>query len=170
MKFFTSLLLIAVIIFILYAAFPHNAHGAEYMLGDSIGVGIAQTGHMKSFAKVGAPTSAIIQQIKRVPNGSDVYISSGTNDAVAGKTELKSSVDAIFLYAKQHNIKVTWIGPPCVKTSWNYKAEKLEAWMHSYIQNLGRYINLMSACSMPRAKDGIHYTANGYATLYRMIK
>lgn len=138
---------------------------AVYVAGDSIGVGIAQAAHLPSVAKEGAPMSRAAAQLAGVPMGAIVIVSLGTNDAVAGKTSAPiAPYEAI---AKQRNLRLVWVGPPCMLTTWASTAAKFSAWLDRHVQH---HIALPDCMTAQRAGDGIHFTMTGYARLWATIR
>ena len=128
-----------------------------YVAGDSIGVGIAEAAHLPSVASGSAPTSALAAQLERIPPGSTVIVSTGTNDAVAGHDSAKLPTRA--------DLKLVYVGPPCVQTKWNDTQQRFAAFLAANT----RHISLPCLVAT-RTKDGIHFTGAGYATLWATIR
>jgi len=128
-----------------------------YVAGDSIGVGIAEAAHLPSVASGSAPTSALAAQLERIPPGSTVIVSTGTNDAVAGHDSAKLPTRA--------DLKLVYVGPPCVQTKWNDTQQRFAAFLAANT----RHISLPCLVAT-RTKDGIHFTGAGYAALWATIR
>ncbi len=128
-----------------------------YVAGDSIGVGIAAAAHLPSVASGSAPTAALGAQLARIPAGSTVIISTGTNDAVAGRDSAKLPT--------RSDLNLVYVGPPCVQTKWNDTQQKFAAFLAANT----RHISLPCLVAT-RAKDGVHFTGAGYATLWATIR
>lgn len=147
--------------------------GEVWIGGDSIGVGIAKSANLPSTAKSGAFTSAVIKQLSSVPAGSTLYVSSGTNDAIWGRTQLKAVVNRIVKVAGSKSIKIVWIGPPKVYKGFDGSSKKLDIWMKSYMPTKNiTYFALRTpefSDRSIRTPDGIHFTAAGYALIVKGV-
>jgi hypothetical protein len=128
-----------------------------YVAGDSIGVGIAEAAHLPSVASGSAPTSALAAQLERIPAGSTVIISTGTNDAVAGHDSAKLPT--------RSDLKLVYVGPPCVQTKWNNTQKRFAAFLAANTRHIA-----LPCLVATRAKDGVHFTGAGYATLWATIR
>ena len=99
------------------------------IIGDSIGEGLHLASSMPSPANrfnVAIYTPKIFEQIRDMPRGANVVMSLGTNDAVAGLDEQQPRILQIVAAAREQGIKLTWLGPPCVRTAWEAHSEKLD--------------------------------------------
>lgn len=150
-----------------------TSDGEVWIGGDSIGVGIAKSAARPSVAKSGAFTSAVIKQLSLVPAGSTLYVSSGTNDAIWGRTQLKAVVNRIVKVAGSKNITIVWIGPPKVYKGFDRSSAKLDIWMKSYMPTKNiTYFALRTpefSDRSIRTPDGIHFTAAGYALIVKGV-
>ena len=96
----------------------HPALASIYVGGDSLGVGVHLASKAPSVAteSVRITSKAPVSQISEVPKGSTLFLSLGTNDAVGGVLKVQKSVDAILSAAADRNIRVIWLGPPCMNS------------------------------------------------------
>lgn len=133
------------------------AAGQLFVAGDSIGVGIAQAARLPSVAKGSATTSALASQLRRVPAGSTVIVSIGTNDAIAGRASAN--------LPSRPDLNLVYVGPPCVQTKWNGTQQRFAKFLATH----ARHIALPCLIST-RAKDGVHFTGAGYAKLWATIR
>ena len=109
---------------------PAAARAEEVrIIGDSIGEGLHLASSVPSPANrfnVAIYTPKIFEQIREMPRGANVVMSLGTNDAVAGLDEQQPRIAQIVAAAREQGIKLTWLGPPCVRTAWEVHSEKLD--------------------------------------------
>jgi hypothetical protein len=161
--------------FLAVMAAPALAHAEDIrIVGDSIGEGLHLTSNYPSPANrfnVAIYTGKAIEQIKTMPRGANVVLSLGTNDAVAGLTDEKAKVDAIVAAAAAQGIKLTWVGPPCVRTTWEDHAKALDANLAAELKGTDVvYVSAQEAefCSPAlHGGDGVHFTMAGYARLWQ---
>ena len=143
-----------------------------YVGGDSLGVGVHLASKAPSVAKesVRITSSVPVNQIYQVPKGSTLFLSLGTNDAVGGVTKVQKNVDAILSAAADRNIKVVWLGPPCVFKNWDDSAKALDGVLASILAQEGvTYVSMRddALCSRSlRAGDGVHFTMKGYRMMW----
>lgn len=143
-----------------------------YVGGDSLGVGVHLASKAPSVAKesVRITSSVPVNQIYEVPKGSTLFLSLGTNDAVGGVTKVQSNVDAILSAALDRNIRVVWLGPPCVFKTWDDSAKALDSVLASELSARGvTYVSMRddALCSRSlRAGDGVHFTMKGYRMMW----
>lgn len=168
------LLAIAVL---LLAAATAPARAEIYVAGDSLGVGVGMAAGKQahSVAKESVAITGgkkFMTQLGKVPNGSTVVVSLGTNDAVGGVTKVQSQVSAIVETAHDRDLKVVWLGPPCVFKKWNSSAEALDAVLKKELSGTGvTYVSLHGGdiCSKSlRAKDGVHFSMKGYKMMWSL--
>lgn len=143
-----------------------------YVGGDSLGVGVGWAGKAPSVAKesVRITSKLPITQINRVPDGSTLFLSLGTNDAVGGVLKVQDSVSAILSAAANRNIRVVWLGPPCVFKDWDNHAKALDGVLSGILTQQGvTYVSMRddALCVRSlRAKDGVHFTMRGYRMMW----
>ena len=67
--------------------------------------------------------------------GRPSFSSLGTNDAHGSIARLDKSIDAIVRAAERKNITLIWMGPPCVRQSWDTRARELDAILRTKLAN-----------------------------------
>src|SRR6478736_4558627 len=99
--------------FMIVSAGP--VHSAAYVLGDSLGVGVAQVSHLKGLARISVHIRGprALEQFARTPPNSTVFLVLGTNDANGSIARLDKSIDDIVRAAEKRNITLIWMGKPC---------------------------------------------------------
>ena len=143
-----------------------------YVGGDSLGVGVHLASKAPSVAKesVRITSNVPVNQIYSVPKGSTLFLSLGTNDAVGGVTKVQKNVDAILSAAADRNIRVVWLGPPCVFKTWDDSAKALDAVLAGILAQEGvTYVSMRddALCARSlRAGDGVHFTMKGYRMMW----
>lgn len=143
-----------------------------YVGGDSLGVGVGWAGKAPSVAKesVRIASKVPLGQVNQVPRGSTLFLSLGTNDAVGGVTKVQSYVSAILAAAAARDIKVVWLGPPCVFKAWDDSARTLDGVLAGLMaQNNVTYVSMRDSnlCVRSlRAGDGVHFTMKGYRMMW----
>jgi hypothetical protein len=156
------------------------AHAAVYVLGDSLGEGVAQFAQAKGLAKGLAKISIHIrgpkalQQIAQTPPGSTAILVLGTNDAEGSITRLDKSIGDIVDAAAKKNLALIWLGPPCVRKSWDSRARELDAMLRDKLAATSvRYISMRDAelCSgAMHEPDGVHLKMKGYAHMWEKAR
>jgi hypothetical protein len=148
------------------------ASASIYVAGDSLGVGVHLASRAPSVAteSVRIMSKAPISQIASVPEGSTLFLSLGTNDAVGGVPKVQKSVDAILSAAAARNIRVIWLGPPCVFQTWDDSARALDTVLAGIMAQEGvTYVSMRddALCARSlRAGDGVHFTMKGYRMMW----
>ena len=148
------------------------AMASIYVGGDSLGVGVHLASNAPSVAKesVRITSSVPVSQVESVPQGSTLFLSLGTNDAVGGVTKVQKNVDAILSAAASRNIRVVWLGPPCVFKNWDDSAKALDGVLAGIMaQNNVTYVSMRddALCVRSlRAGDGVHFTMKGYRMMW----
>ena len=143
-----------------------------YVGGDSLGVGVGYAGKAKSVAdeSVRITSNVPLKQIAKVPKGSTLFLSLGTNDAVGGVLKVQANVDAIISAASDRQIKVVWLGPPCVFKTWDDDAKALDGVLAGIMAQQGvTYVSMRddALCVRSlRAGDGVHFTMKGYRMMW----
>jgi len=143
-----------------------------YVGGDSLGVGVGMASRAPSVAKesVRITSKLPLNQIDRVPSGSTLFLSLGTNDAVGGVLKVQKEVDAIVNASKARGIKLVWLGPPCVFKTWDDSARALDGVLAGLLAQDGvTYVSMRDSalCARSlRAGDGVHFTMKGYRMMW----
>ncbi|MEO6015518.1 MAG: hypothetical protein ABIQ30_18270 [Devosia sp.] len=157
---------------LLVFAFALPSLAATYVGGDSLGVGVGMAGKAPSVAdeSVRIKSKLPLKQIASVPKGSTLFMSLGTNDAVGGVMSVDAAVSDIITAATARDIKLVWLGPPCVFKNWDDDAEALDGKLSGLMsaQNV-TYVSMRGddLCSKSvRAKDGVHFTMKGYRLMW----
>jgi len=148
------------------------AMASIFVGGDSLGVGVHLASKAPSVAKesVRITSNVPVSQVEAVPEGSTLFLSLGTNDAVGGVTKVQKNVDAILSAAASRNIRVVWLGPPCVFKTWDDSAKALDGVLAGIMaQNGVTYVSMRddALCVRSlRAGDGVHFTMKGYRMMW----
>ena len=161
---------------LLLAGAAQAAAAAEEVriIGDSIGEGLHLASSVPSPANrfnVAIYTPKIFEQIRAMPRGANVVMSLGTNDAVAGLVDQQPRIQQIVEAARQQGIRLTWLGPPCVRTVWEVHSQQLDKVIATTVA--GSPVNYVSAqdpafCAPGvHAGDGVHFTMAGYRLLWQ---
>jgi hypothetical protein len=153
-----------------------EVQAATYVLGDSIGEGVAQVAQKKAQAKGLAKISIHIrgpkalEQIAQTPPGSTAFLVLGTNDAEGSIARLDKSIDDIARAAEKKNIALVWLGPPCVRKSWDSRARELDVMLRDKLASTRvRYVSMRDdqLCSgAMHEPDGVHLKMKGYAHMW----
>ena len=155
---------------LVFFAFPSWAAAQDiHIVGDSIGEGVHMAAKYPSPANrfnVAIYTPFIFQQLQQMPRGATVFDELGTNDAVAGMTDVKGRVDQIVATAQEQGIKLIWMGPPCVRKDWEANSKKLDADPGGEAQGNSRDLRILAVSGILElalhAGDGVHFTMAGY--------
>ena len=149
--------------------------GGTYVLGDSIGDGLATTMGFNNLAQIGIHIRGpkALAQIARTPPGSTAYIFLGTNDAEGSLKNIDKSIDDILDAAAQRQLTVVWVGPHCVRKAWDKQASALDEILRNHLAKASvKYIGTRDAgiCSGKFLEpDGVHLTGKGYRYMWAMI-
>jgi hypothetical protein len=149
--------------------------GGTYVLGDSIGDGLATTMGFNNLAQIGIHIRGpkALAQIARTPPGSTAYIFLGTNDAEGSLKNIDKSIDDILDAAAQRQLTVVWVGPHCVHKAWDRQASALDEILRNRLAKTSvKYIGTRDAtiCSGKFLEpDGVHLTGKGYRYMWAMI-
>ncbi len=153
-------------------ALAPRAFANIYVGGDSLGVGVHLASKAPSVAKesVRITSKVPVSQVDEVPRGSTLFLSLGTNDAVGGVLKVQSYVSDILSAAAARNIRVVWLGPPCVFKNWDDSAKALDGVLAGIMaQNNVTYVSMRddALCARSlRAGDGVHFTMKGYRMMW----
>jgi hypothetical protein len=161
-------------IFVVFGDAPAFANSAV-ILGDSIGVGISMASGLPRLAhnSVSIRSADAINQVRRTPRDAVAFLSLGTNDAVGSIAGVTSPIDRIVDAARDANVSLVWIGPPCVLKSWNINVVKLDAVLQERLASRIPYVSIADPriCDPSlRARDGVHFTMRGYQMLWRRAR
>jgi hypothetical protein len=144
------------------------------IIGDSIGEGLHLASSVPSPANrfnVAIYTPYILKQIGEMPRGANVVMSLGTNDAVAGLDEQQPRILQIVAAAREQGVKLTWLGPPCVRTAWEAHSAKLDKVIAATLADTSvAYVSAQAPefCAPGlHAGDGVHFTMAGYRLLWQ---
>ena len=161
---------------LLTLAAPPFAGAATYVLGDSIGDEVATTLHLNNLAQIGIHIRGpkALAQISRTPPGSTVFIFLGTNDAEGSIKNIDKSVDDIVAAADRKHLTVIWLGPHCVRKSWDTRARQLDEILRSHLAGTSvKYISMRDPQLCTGAfhePDGIHLTMKGYRYMWAKVQ
>jgi len=165
------------------------AQAIECFAGDSLanGMGISYCATLPpaaqtkcralNVAKDGARTIALLDQLKRCPDGAVVRVSAGTNDAVDRNNSLytfaeryETIVARVMAAADARGQILIWYAPPRVPFTWDAFSQIAANKLHIMLEGSGhRYVETRNIeWGRLRAADGIHFSIpHGYLALYR---
>jgi lysophospholipase L1-like esterase len=143
-----------------------------YVLGDSLGEGVAEVSHLKGLAKVSVHIRGprTLEQFAQTPPNATVFLVLGTNDANGSISRLDKSIDDIVQAAAHKNINLIWLGPPCVRQSWDTRARDLDLQLRARFAGTAvRYVSMRDPelCSGSlQEPDGVHLKTKGYVHMW----
>jgi hypothetical protein len=143
------------------------------IIGDSLGVGVSWAAKFPSLAKnsIAIHGPQILEQIRQLPLGTTAFMSLGTNDAVGGAVDVRRPVEDILATAKAQDVKLVWLGPPCVFKPWDASAIKLDAILHDQLDGTGViYVSMRGPdiCDRSlRGAEGVHFNMAGYTLMWQ---
>ncbi len=145
------------------------------VLGDSIGVGVSMASGLPRLAhnSVTIRSANAIEQVRRTPHDTVAFLSLGTNDAVGSITGVTDGIDRIVAAAQRANVNLIWIGPVCVRKSWNTNVVKLDELLRQRLAGRIRYVSLADEelCDASlRGGDGVHFNMRGYQLLWSKVR
>jgi hypothetical protein len=149
-----------------------SAHAAEaVVLGDSIGAGVAAAARLPRLARPGVSLrgEAIFDQLRRTPRGATAVLALGTNDAFDAPQSVAPKVDRILAAAERADLRLVWIGPPCVRKAWNPRAQALDERLRAHLSGRATYVSVIEPrfCEAKiKAPDGVHFTLRGYSLVW----
>ena len=115
-----------------------------------------------------------MEQIAQTPPGSTVFLVLGTNDANGSIARLDKSIDDIVQAMEKKNINLIWLGPPCVRQSWDTRARDLDILLRNRFENTSvRYVSMRDEemCSgVFHERDGVHLKMKGYAHMWERAR
>src|SRR5260370_41239472 len=146
--------------------------GDGYVLGDSLGEGVAEVSHLKGLAHVSVHIRGprTLEQFAQTPPNATVFLVLGTNDANGNIAGFDKSINDIVQAAEQKNIKLIWLGPPCVRQSWETRARDLDLMLQARFAGTAvRYVSMRDPelCSGSlQEPDGVHLKIKGYVHMW----
>jgi hypothetical protein len=145
----------------------------SYVLGDSLGEGVAEVSHLKGLAHVSVHIRGprALEQLAQTPPNATVFLVLGTNDANGTIARLDKSIDDIVQAAERKNIKLIWLGPPCVRQSWDTRARDLDLLLGARFAGTAvHYVSMRDSelCSGSlQEPDGVHLKPKGYVHMWQ---
>jgi len=146
--------------------------GEAYVLGDSIGEGVAIASGLKKLARISVHIRGrkAIDQINATPMGAVAFIVLGTNDAEGSLKDIEKSIDDVVRAGKRRKLTMIWLGPPCVRRSFDGKSRQLDKILSDRLPGMAvKYVSMRdeSICSgMFHEPDGVHLTVKGYRYMW----
>jgi hypothetical protein len=168
----TAIRALAGITCVLGCAFAGAHAGSAIVLGDSLGVGLAEVSHLPNFAHISVHIRGpkAVEQIRRAPPGVTAFVVLGTNDANGSIDRLDKSIDDILDAAQKKHMRLVWIGPPCVKQSWDTRSRKLDEMLAAKLPPRGViYVPMrdQAFCTAGlHEPDGVHLKTKGYLYMW----
>jgi len=144
-----------------------------YVLGDSLGEGVAEVSHLKGLARVSVHIRGprTLEQFAQTPPNATVFLVLGTNDANGTIAKLDRHIDNIVQAAEQKNITLVWLGPPCVRPYWDSRARDLDRMLQARFAGTSvNYVSMRDAelCSGGMQEpDGVHLKTKGYVHMWQ---
>jgi hypothetical protein len=142
------------------------------VIGDSLGVGLAEVSHLKNFAHISVHIRGpkAVAQIRGAPEGATAFVVLGTNDANGSIARLDKSIDDILDAADQKHMRLVWIGPPCVHQSWDTRSRELDQILAAKLPPRGvTYVPMRDPgfCNAGlHEPDGVHLKNKGYLYMW----
>jgi hypothetical protein len=160
------------------ALLPSAANAGAYVLGDSIGEGLADASGLHKLAHISIHIRGpkAITQINATPVGSVAFIVLGTNDADGDGSikNLGKSIDEVIRAGARRRLKMVWIGPPCVRRSFDTRSREVDHILHDRLANTPvQYISMRDEhiCSGNfHEPDGVHLTMKGYHYMWDKVR
>ncbi len=143
-----------------------------YVLGDSLGEGVGEVSHLKSLAHVSVHIRGprALEQLAQTPPNATVFLVLGTNDANGTIARLDKSIDDIVHAVEAKHITLIWLGPPCVRPSWDSRSRELDAMLRTRFAGTAvRYVSMRDPelCSFTlQEPDGVHLKTKGYVHMW----
>jgi hypothetical protein len=154
------------------AAQAASAPADAYVLGDSIGEGVAIASGLKKLARISIHIrgSKAIDQVNATPIGAIAFIVLGTNDAEGSLKDIDKSIDDVVRAGKRRKLKMIWLGPSCVRRSFDSQARDLDKILSDRLPGMGvKYVSMRDErlCSgVFHEPDGVHLTMKGYRYMW----
>jgi hypothetical protein len=153
-------------------AVPATAGAGGYVLGDSIGEGVAIASGLKGLARISVHIRGpkALAQISATPPGSTVFIVLGTNDADGSIKNVEKSIDDLVEAAARKQLTTYWIGPHCVRAKFDDRSRELDEILRQRLASTTvKYISMRDPklCSGNFYEpDGVHLTMSGYRYMW----
>jgi lysophospholipase L1-like esterase len=157
-------------------AAPATAHAGAYVLGDSIGEGVAIASGLKGLARISVHIRGpkALAQISATPPGSTVFIVLGTNDADSGIKGIEKSIDGVVEAAAKRQLTMYWIGPHCVHAKFDARSRELDQILRDRLASTSvKYISMRDpklCASNFYEPDGIHLKMSGYRYMWDRVR
>jgi lysophospholipase L1-like esterase len=149
----------------------------ELVLGDSLGVGVKAVSGRTGPARLSQfiRNDQILTQLATVPSGATAFLVLGTNDSAGSVKGLEKNIDNIVQAADARNIKLIWVGPPCVRKAWDGNSKALDAMLSARLASTSvKYISIRSdeaLCSgQYTGGDGVHLNFAGYSIMWNKAR
>jgi hypothetical protein len=99
----------------------------------------------------------------------------GTNDSAGSVKGLEKNIDNIVRAADSRNIKLIWVGPPCVRKGWDKNSRDLDAMLTTRLASTSvKYISIRSDAALCSGQytggDGVHMNFTGYSIMWNMAR
>jgi hypothetical protein len=146
------------------------------IIGDSLGMGVAYAAGIKPLARpsVHIQGPKILEQLANAPAGATVFVVVGSNDSFSDIKGVQLGIDALIQAAEARNIRLVWVGAPCVRRSWNAKSAGLDQALRRRFANTAvTYVSMHDAtiCSGQFfGPDGVHMTMKGYTYMWEKAR
>jgi hypothetical protein len=157
-------------------AAPATANAGAYVLGDSIGEGVAIASGLKGLARISVHIRGpkALAQINATPPGSTVFIVLGTNDADSGIKGIEKSIDGVVEAAAKRQLTMYWIGPHCVHAKFDARSRELDQILRDRLAATSvKYISMRDpklCASNFYEPDGIHLKMTGYRYMWERVR
>jgi hypothetical protein len=161
---------------ILASALLSRSAGANtdgYVLGDSIGEGVAIASGLTKLAHISVHIRGpkAIAQINETPVGSVAFIVLGTNDADGSIKNIEKSIDDVVQAGERRKLRMIWLGPPCVRRPFDVQSRELDQILKDRLATTRvTYISMrdQQICSGAlQEPDGVHLTMKGYRYMWQ---
>jgi lysophospholipase L1-like esterase len=144
-----------------------------YVLGDSLGEGVAEVSHLHKLARISVHIRGprALEQFAQTPTNATVFLVLGTNDANGTIAKLDRHIDNIVQAAEQKNITLVWLGPPCVRPYWDSRARDLDRQLQARFAGTSViYVSMRDAelcAGGMQEPDGVHLKTKGYVHMWQ---
>ena len=161
----------------LFCASTAQAQAAAYVLGDSLGLGVAQAAHLKNLSKISIHIRGpkMLKQIAQTPSGSTVFLVLGTNDAEGSIARLDKNIDDHRPGdgEEEHH---AWSGsgrPACARPGTPAPATSTSCCKNRFENTAVRYVSMRDEAMCSGAfheRDGVHLKMKGYAHMWEKAR